>query len=1830
MKRKSLVTKLLVCTFLLALLVLSVCIGAFAATTEEGRSFQGDDAVANLDQRLELTKPLSSVPLTYEAVIKVNGTTADADCKGTLFGNYGNKSGSYTTLSNFEIFRNSKAPEASPALCYVNNADGTSFGAVAFERDSTIYVEDGVAAKTLKDFKGEWVHVAIVVTHISGTTYDFDCYINGEKAYDTERRDDVYFTDTNVTKLQGFTPYALGSNGATANPVEFPGSIKSLALHGTSLTAEQIAASAKSGVISEGTELIAHYDMSVVEERWYEADLSGNGYNLQRADKVYNVNSEGRTFTSDRLLLTELITESPLTIEAVIKTTATGTTIFGNTTISSVGCLNFEIYGGKPALCFPVDASGTRGSVIFSKLLEGATGFSPNTNDKQDFTYLAITATSTGVANTYNFDCYVNGVKAYETITNKVAYLDAKLIQTAGYLAIGANGGSSTFNGNIRSVNLYNRPLSAAEIRASYLFESTFNGMIAGYDMGDYSHIRNPQFELDISGNGYHAQRTALAGKSFDSSAVSNPYFIHNLLKEMPRTYEATLYAVGDENGPYNMTVLGNYPAANKSCINLEFFGQKVALCLWDYDNGGKETVTFANYTPPANEWIHLVVVDEVAENNLYKLYANGELVDTKTATKALRNNLYSQETVRKISIGGSGKTHFNGGIVDIALYTEPLSAEQIMDSFKNGVNKYNDSLLAYYDLKTVAGADFIQDLSGNNHHASRNDYTKLEGGRWFNYDEERLAVEKNYEQAPLTINVEAYIPSSLKQAATMFGNFYARDYINFEIYTNGNPALVLNEIPENKLNTGSDGYTHTIIWDVDVRGEKWTDLTVVYDKTKSGQDKYALYVDGVKAPIKSVAGADINYVFEFDMEWVQRAIPFTLGRNASRCFQGKIKNLALYSAPLSESEITAMYQNGADLSREDIIAYYNLDNPQNTKTFVKDETGNGYNFVYKFFDNEMQDEDFEYSFAFLGDSQFLIYKDIYEGTTQYTKPIYDWLIKNKDEKNIQYVFGLGDVSDKNMFAEYEYASYLYKTLGENGIRYAVIPGNHDGQTTYINYNSVFSKDSYLADGMNAYASGSVANYYKNFEVGGYKYMVMVLEFGAPDKVLEWANGVVAANPDRQVIVLTHGYIGYDGGFLSEQELHSPGRNSALNSGEEIWEKFVSLHENIIISACGHIDPYNIKQRHDVGVNGNTVHQFLIDNQGLDKTWSYDTGMIAMFYFSNGGKDVRVEYVSATQSLRAQEKNPDAKDIVFGKENQFSFTLDVPKAEPIVTEYGVIPLKYSALDANKVMLFDSDKKCLGGFPSVNEAFTYLIGNCDLAGSYNILLRDNARKSDTNVNFNSFKGTLTIDLNGYEIKVDEGGNYLIDIYVDDDRAPKATFNIKNGMLTKVHGRGIACLNYGTANFTADSKTTFVFDNVTFRANSSVNNGNVVFATWENGYSVSSAKMVVASTFNNCTFDMKNSIDNAIMLPLTYNNKDRVVHNVTVNGGTVICDTLSDFADNFVTLDGNSNGRADSISFAKNMRVTLPNTEDAPTSDAEGLKFVKESENGTTTTYILVPSASIGLDFTPKASVTLDSTLIFNIYLPAHAGLGAVTLNGEIVALGEAVDGYYVISTPLMASESAEELKLVVNLTVDGTSLKGSFTFSTVKYAEKLLATAGISTAEQTLAKDMLAYINSAYVFFNGESVAKIDTILNGYTSATTINKANAKKTVPGLSGATFTLEAKPTVQFFFADGFKYADFTFKVGGRTLTMADVEEKTDEYVKFALFAYEMTETFSYTVGGDSGEYNLIAYYAYASGTGNNDYKGTDKAELTDLAAKFYNYCLSAKAYRASVIGK
>ena len=117
-----------------------------------------------------------------------------------------------------------------------------------------------------------------------------------------------------------------------------------------------------------------------------------------------------------------------------------------------------------------------------------------------------------------------------------------------------------------------------------------------------------------------------------------------------------------------------------------------------------------------------------------------------------------------------------------------------------------------------------------------------------------------------------------------------------------------------------------------------------------------------------------------------------------------------------------------------------------------------------------------------------------------------------------------------------------------------------------------------------AYEDNKLDNAYYYFTTDDATYLMLCLDFVPRDPVLEWANDVVEANLDCRVIVVTHSYLSYDGSYDD-----SSGYDTAGNNGQNVWDKLVSQHANIIMVLCGHIHYDDLVLRVDRGIYGNVV-----------------------------------------------------------------------------------------------------------------------------------------------------------------------------------------------------------------------------------------------------------------------------------------------------------------------------------------------------------------------------------------------------------------------------------------------------------------------------------------------------------------------------------------------------------------------------------------------------------------------------------------------------------------
>ena len=275
--------------------------------------------------------------------------------------------------------------------------------------------------------------------------------------------------------------------------------------------------------------------------------------------------------------------------------------------------------------------------------------------------------------------------------------------------------------------------------------------------------------------------------------------------------------------------------------------------------------------------------------------------------------------------------------------------------------------------------------------------------------------------------------------------------------------------------------------------------------------------------------------------------------------------------------------------------------------------------------------------------------------------------------------------------------------------------------------------------------------------------------------------------------------------------------------------------------------------------------------------------------------------------------------------------------------------------------------------------------------------------------------------------------------------------------------------------------------------------------------------------------------------------------------------------------------------------------------------------------VIKAERIDFDFSPKTSITLSNALVYNVYVPVSAELKSFTLDGvtctDLIALKDSIvtlsngKDYYLFEIELPSAEAAKTIALNVVVTVDGKDYKGSFTMSIPKYAAKVIEEG--TEVEKTLAKDVLAYVKSAYNYFadynTAEEIARvnalIDSIIGDYTAAPTISGTVAKDNSGIVTDVTLNLDAKPTIRFYVTD----MNVEFKIGNRVLeTVKDADGK---YVELDVYAYALAETITF---GDGGSYHISDFV--------NGAKGTDYETLVNA---FVKYVESAADYRKSVIG-
>ncbi len=265
------------------------------------------------------------------------------------------------------------------------------------------------------------------------------------------------------------------------------------------------------------------------------------------------------------------------------------------------------------------------------------------------------------------------------------------------------------------------------------------------------------------------------------------------------------------------------------------------------------------------------------------------------------------------------------------------------------------------------------------------------------------------------------------------------------------------------------------------------------------------------------------------------------------------------------------------------------------------------------------------FSFAVIPDTQ----KETHDRNNVLFLNRTNWLVNNKSRLDLRYVLHTGDMTNWGWLDQPQLAraKAAIDVLKNAGIPYNLAIGNHDtaavgwdgikGSTKYGGsayqsnpecavklgkanckstllvrntdaFNDTFPLSS-IRDVGGRFEAGKIDNNWTSFTANGTQWLVLTLELWPRPEALAWAEQVVAAHPDHNVLIQTHHYLDGNGTISS-----SAGGYGAT-SPRQLYDQIVSKYPNVKMVFSGHVG--TVANRTDAP-SGNKVLSFLMNDLG--------------------------------------------------------------------------------------------------------------------------------------------------------------------------------------------------------------------------------------------------------------------------------------------------------------------------------------------------------------------------------------------------------------------------------------------------------------------------------------------------------------------------------------------------------------------------------------------------------------------------------------------------------
>ncbi len=288
---------------------------------------------------------------------------------------------------------------------------------------------------------------------------------------------------------------------------------------------------------------------------------------------------------------------------------------------------------------------------------------------------------------------------------------------------------------------------------------------------------------------------------------------------------------------------------------------------------------------------------------------------------------------------------------------------------------------------------------------------------------------------------------------------------------------------------------------------------------------------------------------------------------------------------------------------------------PLSTTLTVNSTNPEGGQLTVSFYGRPKTDSEGDFTLIVIPDPQHYAeaYPEIYNAQM-------DWVVTQKNSRNVKFVLSLGDnVDDYTITEQWDRAVTAWSILSGAGISFGLGLGNKEGAPYQTSaFNSYFGSTILNQTTYGGRYGTNYDNTYHLFSVEGYNFIIIFIEYdysmtSSSHAVIQWADSVLKAYSNRRAIVVTH--------YL----LNSDAENTFAPQGAAIYEGLKN-NPNFFLMLGGHNDTAGM--RTDV-YNSNTVYSLRSDYQTVD---DHQSGYLRIMRFSPSADKIYVSTYSPTQN----------------------------------------------------------------------------------------------------------------------------------------------------------------------------------------------------------------------------------------------------------------------------------------------------------------------------------------------------------------------------------------------------------------------------------------------------------------------------------------------------------------------------------------------------------------------------------------------------------------------